>query len=139
MADPLSITCGVIALVSFALSSSVTLSATIRSFKAHNRHTRALLDELQDLANVLEALLTTMETNPDVDFDALKSPLDRCGVACKEYGELIARCQKHSTETHASMRDWIRQKYMQGDVTDFRDMLAGYKSTINIAIANVNM
>lgn len=33
----------------------------------------------------------------------------------------------------------VKQKYLQGDVTDFKDMLAGYKATINIAVANVNI
>lgn len=139
MADPLSIACGVASLVSFALTSSLALSTTIRSFKGQNKQTRALLAELGDLVAVLESLADTIGSSPDIDFGALRSPLDRCGKACDDYGRLIARFTKHSTESHASIRDWVKQKYLQGDVSDFKDMIAAYKGTINIGIANVNM
>ncbi|KAM0185935.1 hypothetical protein ACHAPI_011973 [Fusarium lateritium] len=38
-----------------------------------------------------------------------------------------------------SLRDWVNQQYLKGDIADIREMLAGYKSTINIALANANM
>lgn len=139
MADPLSITSGVIALVTFALSASVNLYTTVRDFKSRDKKARALKDEIGDLSSVLQTLLETISNHADIDFNALKGPLDRCGNACNEYGELILRCTKHSTDSQASTRDWITQKYLQGDITDFRDMLAGYKSTISIALASVNM
>lgn len=138
--DPVSLTCSVIALVQFAFSSSVALTTTIRSLQGHDKRTLALKRELIDLAAVLESLRQTIESNPGLDFDALKSPLHRCGNACTEYGELIGRFTKHSgSGTWGNVRDWVKQKYLQGDVTDFKDMLAGYKATINIAVANVNM
>lgn len=139
MADPLSISSGVIALVTFALQSSVALYTTIRSFQSQDKNARALKSELGDLASVLEALLETISNNPNIDFRALKLPILRCGKACEEYGDLIARCTRHSTESRSSFRDWITQKYLQGDINDFKAMLAGYKSTINIALANANM
>ncbi|KAI1842106.1 hypothetical protein JX265_014143, partial [Neoarthrinium moseri] len=37
------------------------------------------------------------------------------------------------------MRDWITQQYLQGDINDFRAMLASYKSTITIALASANL
>lgn len=139
MADPLSIASSVVALVTFALQSSVVLYSTVRSFQSQDKEVRALKDELSDLTTVLESLLDTVTNNPDLPFDALKTPLHRCGKACEEYGALIERCSKHSTEARSSIRDWITQKYLQGDIEDFRAMLAGYKSTINIALANANM
>lgn len=141
MADPLSISSGVLALVTFAFHSSVTLYQTIRSFQSQDKTARALKNELGDLSSVLEALLETTSSNPDIDFTILKSPVLRCGKACEEYGELIARCTKHSkhSKTRPSFRDWATQKYLQGDIDEFKDMLAGYKSTINIALAHANM
>ncbi|EHK22088.1 uncharacterized protein TRIVIDRAFT_191735 [Trichoderma virens Gv29-8] len=75
MADPLSIASGIVALVTFALTSSA------RAFKI----------ELSDITTVLESLLETVNNNPDINFEALKAPLHRCGNACNEYGELICR------------------------------------------------
>ncbi|KAJ3496184.1 hypothetical protein NLG97_g2847 [Lecanicillium saksenae] len=138
--DPVSLTCSAITLTTFALSASIQLTTALRGLQGHDKRTIALKRELIDLAAVLESLQQTIESNPAIDFDALKSPLHRCGTACKEYGELVARFSKHSGGSKlGNIADWAKQKYLQGDVTDFKDMLAGYKATINIAIANVNI
>lgn len=139
MADGLSVASGVLALVTFAFQSSTVLYKTVRSYKTQDANARALKNELNDLTGVLHSLLETVTNYPDLNFDCLELPLLRCGKTCEEYGKLIARCTKHSNGTRPSFRDWIGQQYLKGDITDFRDMLAGYKSTINIALANANM
>ncbi|EGY23412.1 uncharacterized protein VDAG_04850 [Verticillium dahliae VdLs.17] len=139
MADGLSIASGVVALITFAFQSSTALYTTVRSFQSQDKTARALKTELTDLTAVLESLLETVSANPDINFEALKLPLYRCGKTCEEYGDLIARCTKHSSTPRPSFRDWIGQQYLKGDISDFKEMLAGYKSTINIALANVNL
>uniref|UniRef100_L7JB99 Azaphilone pigments biosynthesis cluster protein L N-terminal domain-containing protein n=1 Tax=Pyricularia oryzae (strain P131) TaxID=1143193 RepID=L7JB99_PYRO1 len=130
MTDPLSTASGVVALVTFALQSSVTLHRTIRSLRSQEKDARALKDELADLTSVLETLLETIEGHPNIDFGSLALPLQRCGKTCQEYGELIAKCTRHSTSSRASLRDWITQRYLQGDINDFRNMLSGSISNL---------
>ncbi len=139
MADPLSAASGVVGLVTFAFQASLTLYTAIRKLQNQDRNSRALKGELNDLTQVLETLLETVSSHPEINFDALASPLKRCGNACKEYGDLVAECTKHSTGSRASVRDWFKQLYLQGDINDFKSMLAVYKSTINIALANANL
>lgn len=139
MVDPFSTSCAIITLVTFAFSTALTLSETIKDFKGHNSKTRALQKELEDLTKVLKALLETINENPEINFDNLRSLLSRCGKACGEHGKLIARFTRHSDQSHTSIRDWFKRKSLQGDITDFKQTLAGYKSTISIALANVNM
>ncbi|KAH7120320.1 hypothetical protein B0J13DRAFT_532213 [Dactylonectria estremocensis] len=139
MADGLSIASGVVALVTFAFQSSATLYTTIRDFQSQDKNARALKNELADLRGVLQSLAETVADNPDINFEALKLPLYRCGKTCEDYGGLIARFTKHSNSSRPSLRDWIGQQYLKGDITDFKDMLSGYKSTINIALANANI
>ncbi|RYC79246.1 hypothetical protein BFJ63_vAg17873, partial [Fusarium oxysporum f. sp. narcissi] len=139
MADGLSVASSVIALVAFAFKSSTVLYTTIRDFQSQDKNARALKNELADLRGVLQSLAETVDNNDDINFDALKLPLLRCGKTCEEYGDLIARCTKHSSSSRPSLRDWVNQQYLKGDITDIREMLAGYKSTINIALANANM
>ncbi|KAI6610392.1 hypothetical protein MCOR14_011965, partial [Pyricularia oryzae] len=91
MTDPLSTASGVVALVTFALQSSVTLHRTIRSLRSQEKDARALKDELADLTSVLETLLETIEGHPNIDFGSFALPLQRCGKICQEYGELIAK------------------------------------------------
>ncbi|GJC89249.1 hypothetical protein ColLi_12087 [Colletotrichum liriopes] len=140
MADPLSIATSVLAVGAFALNSSVALHGIIRGLQSQNKDARALKAEVGDLTGVLSSLLETIANNPSLDFKPLERPLQRCGNACEEYSKIIAQCTKHSNDTsRSSVRDWITQKYLQGDINDFRAMLAAHKSTINIALANANL
>ncbi|KAG5658697.1 hypothetical protein KAF25_010878 [Fusarium avenaceum] len=134
MADGLSVASGVLALVTFAFQSSTVLFKTVRSFKTQDANARALKTELSDLTGVLQSLLETVTNHPEIKFDSLELPLLRCGKTCEEYGKLIARCTKHSNGTRPSFRDWIGQQYLKGDITDFKDMLAG---TITAVTRNV--
>ncbi|KAF4448935.1 hypothetical protein F53441_7704 [Fusarium austroafricanum] len=134
MADGLSVASGVVALVTFAFQSSTVLFKTVRSFKTQDANVRALKTELSDLTGVLHSLLETVSNYPEINFDSLELPLLRCGKTCEEYGKLIARCTKHSNGTRPSFRDWIGQQYLKGDITDFREMLAG---TITAVTRNV--
>jgi predicted component of type VI protein secretion system len=140
MADPLSITAGIIAVAGLALKSTQSLHSTIRGLKSQNKDARALKAEVGDLSAVLESLLETVAGHPDLDLKALVLPLERCAKACAEYESIITRCTRHSGDTtKASLRDWVKQRYLQGDINDFRAALTVYKSTINIALANANL
>lgn len=133
MADPFSIT-------TFALTATYKLVTTIRDYKGHDKKARALKNEVQDLVAVLQTLLNTIGDYPDVDFSSLSIPLEQCGKTCVEYQKLILRVTAHSSDSSkSSVRDWITTKYLGGDISNFKEMLAGYRSTINIALANINM
>ncbi|KAI8234544.1 hypothetical protein K4K57_009360 [Colletotrichum sp. SAR 10_99] len=138
--DPFAVATGIIASATFAFTSCTAFHGLIRSLQSQNKDARALKAEVGDLAAVLSSLLETIASNPNLDFEVLKQPLQRCGQACEEYGKIIAQCTKHSNETsRPSVRDWIAQRYLQGDINDFKDMLSAHKSTINIALANANL
>ncbi|KAI6284164.1 hypothetical protein MCOR27_002919 [Pyricularia oryzae] len=139
MTDPLSTASGIVALVTFALQSSVTFHRTIRSLRSQEKDARAFKDELADLTSVLETFLETIEGHPNIKFGSFALPLQRCGKTCQEYGEFITKYIRHSTTLRASLRDWITQRYFQGNINDFRNMLLRYKSTINIALTNANI
>lgn len=139
MADCLGIASSIASLAVFAYKSSNALYTTIRDFQSQDKNARALKNELADLRGVLQSLAETVDNNDDINFDALKLPLLRCGKTCEEYGDLIARCTKHSSLSRPSLRDWVNQQYLEGDITDIREMLAGYKSTISVALATANM
>ncbi|KAL2128248.1 hypothetical protein VTI74DRAFT_9451 [Chaetomium olivicolor] len=139
MADPISLSSGLVTLVAFALKSSTLLYNTVKSYRSHPKNVRELKDELEALAAVLRALSETVEQNKNTDFTALKLPLLRCGNACKEFDEVIAKCSSRSDGSRTSFRDWAKLKYMGEGIDEFRRMLAGYKSTINIALADANL
>ncbi|KAH6842469.1 hypothetical protein B0I37DRAFT_381990 [Chaetomium sp. MPI-CAGE-AT-0009] len=139
MAEPISLASGLVALVAFALQSSTLLYDTVKSYRSHPKNVRDLNEELEALSVVLRALSETVEQNKGIDFTALEVPLFRCGNACKEFEDAIAKCSARSGGSRTSFRDWAKLRYMGDGIDEFRRMLAGYKSTINIALANANL
>ncbi|KAJ6260665.1 hypothetical protein Dda_4892 [Drechslerella dactyloides] len=137
MADPISLTSGLIAITVFTLQASRTLFATVSSFKGTKRVLRELNEELVALEGVLVSLQDTINGS-NADLTALELPLLRCGKACEEFDMIIRKCMSNSGGARA-IRDWAKVQYMGEDITGFRVLLAGYKSTITIAICDANM
>ncbi len=122
----------------FALQSSKALYRTIESFKSNRKAIRDLKEELEAFDGVLQSLSETA-TDIQTHLDALKLPLLRCGTACRDFEAIVARCTARSDGLKTSFRDWAKLTYMGEDITAFRNMLAGYKSTIIIALGDANM
>ncbi|KAK5074422.1 hypothetical protein LTR70_010235 [Exophiala xenobiotica] len=142
MAEPISLASGLLALATFALQSSVTLYNRILSFKSHHTRVRDLvevLEELQGLSEVLNPLSETIRATTEIDFSPLDLPLLRCGNACKEFEQELLKCSSRSSNDRTSFRDWARLRYMGDDIDNFRRILAGYKLTITIALADANL
>ena len=138
MADPLSTASGLLTLVVFAFQSSQMLYQAVASFQSNQRTIRELKEELEALEGVLESLRETV-TGTDTNLTTLKLPLLRCGKACKDFEAVIVKCTAHSGGPRTSFRDWAKLKYMGDDIVGFKNMLAGYKSTIIIALGDANM
>lgn len=137
MADPISLSSGLLTLIVFALQSGRSLHQEIRRFQTQAKVIRELKEELEALQGVLQTLQNTAGTS-DIDLNMLELPLLQCGKACKEFHGLVTTFRGSSGEK-ASWRDWAKLKYMGDDITGFKDMLAGYKLTITIALGGVNM
>lgn len=138
MADPLSISSALVAVIGAAFQSSKMLYQTVQSFKNHQRAVKQLSDELVALSGVLESL-QAIARHDTATFLPLKLPLSQCHRACTDFEALLVACCKHSGGSRTSFRDWARLRYMDGDITQFVNMLAGYKSTVAIALADANL
>jgi hypothetical protein len=138
MADPISTASGILTLAIFAFKSSVVLYQLIDSFRSNQRIVRALRDELKALSDVLQSLQDTASSS-DIDLTVLKLPLLECGKSCKDFETVISKCTLHSDGNRTSFRDWAKLKYRGSDIGQFKNALAGYKSTIAIALGGANM
>ncbi|KAJ4992430.1 hypothetical protein SVAN01_02139 [Stagonosporopsis vannaccii] len=139
MAEPIGLASGVLTLVICAHKSCLALHTMIQSFQNHPKRVRDLIKELEALIGVLESLSDTMRSQTDVDFPALDLPLRRCGTACEEFLEELRRCSSRSGGDRKSFRDWAKLRYMGDNIDDFKDSLAAYKSTLSIAIMDVQV
>ncbi|KIL84948.1 hypothetical protein FAVG1_11818 [Fusarium avenaceum] len=139
MGDPLSVASGLIAVVTATLQSSKILYETIQSFRNHRTAVSDLLRELKGLQSVLGPLQDHVRTS-ETAFLPLKFPLIQCQQACVDFKRLVEKSSMRSRgESRTSFRDWAKLMYMNGDIASFREMLAGYKSTITIALADANL
>lgn len=139
MADPLSLASGLVAIVTATIQSSKILYQTVQSFRDHPRSVRQLRDELQALNGVLQSLEAFAGAEPSL-LVPLRLPLEQCTKACADFHKLILKCTRHSGASgNTSFRDWAKLRYMDNDVNGFTAMLAGYKATIAIALADANL
>ncbi|KZL77394.1 hypothetical protein CT0861_03105 [Colletotrichum tofieldiae] len=139
MSDPLSVASALIAIVTATIQSSKVLYDTIQSFKNHRKVVTQLVQELTALNEVLLALDALVHSEDDGSLGMLKLPLLQCQRACDEFNMLIIQCSKNSGRPRTSFRDWFKVRYMESDIAGFTDMLAGYKSTISIALGSANL
>jgi hypothetical protein len=128
----------IVSLLSFTIESCTALNRNIKSFKTKNRTVRELRGEGQDLESVLRTLEDSMN-NVAVSMEFLKQPLNRCRDACKDFNALLTEFTEHPTDEEVSVGNWLKLRYMGEDIAGFKNMLAGYKSTITIALVYVNM
>ncbi|KAJ9481090.1 hypothetical protein VN97_g12416 [Penicillium thymicola] len=138
MAEVVGTASAITSFVALALQSSIVLYQTIQSLQSRDKEIRELRHELEALQGVLLALDESID-NLDGELASLEQPLMRCKSACEEFNTLIRGCTTHSTEDHGSRRDWLKLRYMGEDISGFKNMLAGYKSTISIALAYANL
>lgn len=139
MAEVIGVASGVAGIATFAFQASIGLYGAITSYQSHQRRVIDLMEENAALTDVLRSLDRAIASGADVDFSALETPLKRCGKACQEFGDEIKKFSSTSGDSRTRLRDWARLKYMGEDIDGFRRLLAGYKATISIALADANL
>ncbi|KAK2002197.1 hypothetical protein LX36DRAFT_627456 [Colletotrichum falcatum] len=140
MSDPLSVASALLAIVTATMQSSKILYDTVQSFKNHRKVIRQLMEELAALNGVLLSLNTFVQKGGGRGaLESLKVPLLQCRRACDDFNNLIIQCSKNSGRPRTSFRDWFRVRYMESDIDGFVTMLAGYKSTVSIALGSANL
>lgn len=138
MAEVVGLAAGLIALASFAFESGKILKATLDEYRNQSRNARDLNQELEALVGILQTLQDAAEQG-DNGLASLELPLLRCGQACQEFTTIVKQCTSRSGKDKTSFRDWMMLRYHEKDISSFRNLIAAYKSTIAIALANINM
>jgi hypothetical protein len=136
--DPISLGSGLLTLVIFAFQSSKTLTEALEGIQNNSRAVRELKEELNALDVVLKSLEGSVQQT-ETSLSSLELPLLSCGKACEEFTSVIIKYTTHPDGSSTSVRDWARLNFMRKDIDGFRSLIAGYKSTIAIALADANM
>ena len=135
MADPLSITASLLAVTTAAVQSTKSLYETIKRFKDRNQTLRRLQDELADLTKILGSLAQVTHAEQST-LTLLQGPVERCSQVCRDFERSM---ETFSGKTKTGFRDWTKMEFMRGDINEFIDTIAGYKSTISIGLGTITM
>jgi hypothetical protein len=120
--DPLSPSTSVLA----AVQSTTSLYETVKLLRDRNKTLRRLQDELEDLVNILNSLTQVINVETSM-LALLQGPIDRCSQLCREFEQSM---KVVSRKPKTGFRDWEKMEFMKGDISEFIDTIAGYKSTI---------
>lgn len=135
MADPLSVTASVLAVITAAAQSARSLYETIKRFQDRSKTLKRLQDELDDLANILGSLAEVINSETTM-LVLLQKPIDRCHQVCREFEETM---RKFSGNSKPGFRDWTKMEFMRGDINEFIDTIAEYKSTISVGLGTITL
>lgn len=133
--DPLSIAASEIAIVTAAIQSARSLKDTVTRFKERNKTLAQLQHELEDLSNILDVLKGAFDSGVST-VPLLKGPVSRCNQICRKFDTAM---QAFSGKSKIGILDWTKMEFMNGDINEFMDTLAGYKSTISVGLGTITM
>ncbi|KAF2158405.1 hypothetical protein M409DRAFT_71661 [Zasmidium cellare ATCC 36951] len=135
MADPVSITASLLAITTAAIQSTKSLYEAVRRYRGRDKTLQRLQSELEDVIKILQSLNVAIATEESI-LALLKGPVQRCSQICHEFKLSM---EKFDRTSKMSVLDWARMEFMRGDINEFIQTLAGYKSTISVGLGTITM
>ncbi|KAF7920156.1 uncharacterized protein EAE97_011497 [Botrytis byssoidea] len=133
--DPLSISTSVLTVIAATIATIKTLNETVGRYKGRDKTLARLQGGLNDLISILESLKKAATDDSPI-LALLKGPVSRCAQVSREFE---AAMKTFDTKSKLGLKDWAKMEFMRGDINEFIDTLADYKSTITIGLGTVNM
>ena len=133
--DPFSIGASVLTVIAATITTIRTLNETVGRYKGRDKTLGRLQDDLYDLISVLNSLEEAAASNSPV-LALLKGPISRCAQVSREFENSM---KKFDAKSKPGLKDWTKMEFMRGDINEFIDTLADYKSTITIGLGTINM
>ena len=140
MAEAVGLASGLLALIAATFKSSLFLYEEISSLKSQRQTIKDVLTDLDNLIKVLATIDHRAQQPTQVaKLEPVREPLECCESTCKEIHEMLAACTKHSKDSQASVRDWLKMRYREKSFDDMKKRLSSYKTTLIIAFQSINM
>lgn len=141
MADPLSVTAGVIAVAGCAYASSKSLHDLIstildapKTFQDLNQFLSSLSQVLLSLTEKLNGRDITLSSSQVACLQQAKPTLEGCDAACREFKQVMEQLTTHSRDGKRSFRDSVRLSFQGKKIADFRMRVADWKESLAIAL-----
>ncbi|PVH73874.1 hypothetical protein DL98DRAFT_468734 [Cadophora sp. DSE1049] len=133
--DPLSISASVLTVIAATITTVKTLNETVGRYRGRDKTLARLQGGLHDLISILISLEEAAAVETPI-LALLKGPVSRCAQVSREFE---AAMKTFDAKSKSSLKDWTKMEFMRGDINEFIDTLADYKSTITIGLGTINM
>ena len=133
--DPLSISASTLTVIAATITSVKALYETVKRYKGRDKTLGRLQSGLLDLVTILNSLEAAANGETPV-LTLLKGPVGRCAQVCREFEDAM---KIFNGKSKTGLKDWTKMEFMRGDINEFIDTLADYKSTITIGLGTITM
>jgi hypothetical protein len=133
--DPFSISASVLTVITATIVSVNALNETVKRYKGRDKTLGRLQGGLLDLITILNSLQAATNSETPV-LTLLEGPVGRCAEVCREFEGAM---KIFSGKSKTGFTDWTKMEFMRGDINEFIDTLADYKSTITIGLGTITM
>ncbi|KAH6663829.1 hypothetical protein B0J14DRAFT_552469 [Halenospora varia] len=133
--DPLSISASALTVIAATITTVKALHETVTRYKGRDKTLGRLQGGLLDLVTILNSLEGAANSETPV-LTLLKGPVGRCAQVCREFEDAM---KIFSGKSKTGLKDWTKMEFMRGDINEFIDTLADYKSTITIGLGTITM
>jgi hypothetical protein len=135
MADPLSIAASALAIITATIQTTKSLYDTVQRFNKRNKTLRRLLQEIEDLTNILELLKQVIGAESSM-IKLLQGPVEHCSQICTEFERSL---EGFVGKSKTGLLDWTKLEFKRGDINEFIHVISGYKATISVGLATINL
>ena len=133
--DPLSISASVLTVIAAAITTVKALNETVGRYRGRDKTLGRLQGGLTDLINILKSLEEAAHEEISI-LALLKGPISRCAQVSRDFEDAMTT---FSAKSKTGLKDWAKMEFMRGDINEFIDTLADYKSTIAIGLGTITM
>jgi hypothetical protein len=137
MADPLSATAASVQFAGLALNAVIKLYELVQQYKNSSKLIENVTEELRALVTLLQSL-QSLPQDSDVDLTALEVPLQRCSTVCEEFQVLISSISPEDAKS-GKFRGWLKLQSNGQSIKSFQTSLEIWRSTICIALGDINL
>jgi hypothetical protein len=132
---PSSINTSALTVIVATITSVNALHETVKRYKGRDKVLGRLQGGLLDLITILTSLEAAVNGETPV-LTLLEGPVGRCAQVCREFEDAM---KTFSGKSKTGLKDWTKMEFMRGDINEFIDTLADYKSTITIGLGTITM
>jgi Fungal N-terminal domain of STAND proteins len=143
MGEPVELTASIVEIAILACRSSNSLYELIDRIREAPKALKDLNADLLSFQQLLGSLEEEIRGTPDASLsdqfkqrlEEIKPTLEECSKACGEFKAKLSRITSNSNKDHTSVSDKVKLQFKEKEIIAFRSKLAGYNTTLNMALA----